>query len=144
MTEGRLAQQYPQESATTIYNGIPREIDPRPVSEPSLPSPYYFNSTTGEQSTDTATNSTKTPWINARDDGRGIKRKNYKGRTIDNANKIHVVRPQLIDTKRLATFNSKPETKIFPVVKKIENGIIIKLLPKVNDEKKRIILKDQR
>ncbi|XP_057319669.1 RNA-binding protein 48 [Microplitis mediator] len=117
LTEERLNKHYPSESMTSIYNGIPRNIDPRPVCEPSLPSPHELHLQSSS--------------------------KNYKGRNIDDSVKVRVERPKLIDTKKLSQFNdSIKDVKIFSAVKKVDKGITIKLLPNTQGTKKRIIMKD--
>ncbi|KAK0167453.1 hypothetical protein PV327_004849 [Microctonus hyperodae] len=136
LTDDRLSQQYPGETFDSIYEGIPRNIDPRPVSEPSLPRGLDFNSGLYTQ-----LNNSSTTEADVNFQGNS-KRKNYKGRIINSNTKVRVIRPQLIDTKKLIAFNETEEKKVFPVVKKIDNGIKIKLLPASNEKQKRIIIKD--
>ncbi|KAK0176086.1 hypothetical protein PV328_000255 [Microctonus aethiopoides] len=136
LTNDRLSQQYPGETFASIYEGIPRNIDPRPVSEPSLPHGSDFNS-----GVFTHLNSSTTEADVNYHQGCS-KRKNYKGRIINSNTKVRVIRPQLIDTKKLIAFNETEEKKVFPVVKKIDNGIKIKLLPAFNEKQKRIVIKD--
>ncbi|XP_015123604.1 RNA-binding protein 48 [Diachasma alloeum] len=114
LTEDRLSHQYPNESFASINDGIPRSIDPRPVSEPSLPPNKRIKSD---------------------------KQVNYKGHVIrDN---IKQVRPKLIDTKKLPHFETlREERKVVPVVKKVDSGITIKLLPHSDDKRKRIVMKN--
>ncbi|XP_063978567.1 uncharacterized protein LOC135163241 isoform X2 [Diachasmimorpha longicaudata] len=112
LTDERLSHQYPNESFTSINDGIPRTIDPRPVSEPSLPPNKRMKSE---------------------------KQMKKKGHVRAN---VRLVRPKLIDTKKLPHFESLgPEKKIFPVVKKVDRGITIKLLPHSDDKRNRIVMK---
>ncbi|XP_015601143.1 uncharacterized protein LOC107270552 isoform X2 [Cephus cinctus] len=153
LTEDRLAQNYPGESFTTIYNGIPREIDPRPVSEPSLPSNWSKNPTrpipahellqspyqlyepimreAGVRESKLFSNETNFG-----------KKRNYKGHIVEENAKVKIVRPQIIDTRNIAKKPDPKDKNIFTNVKRVENGITIKLLPKHQDEKKRIIIKN--
>lgn len=136
MTEDRLSQQYPGESFSSINNGIPVQIDPRPVSEPSLP---------GCSGTCTFPDATKKP----REEEN---KKNYKGRNFHSKPVIKVVRPKLIDTNKIAQL--KPENEeivekkkdpiIFQARKKLENKVKIKLISNLNDTKKRIVIKNPR
>ncbi|XP_034935767.1 RNA-binding protein 48 isoform X2 [Chelonus insularis] len=141
LTEERLSKNYPGRTITDIYDGIPREIDPRPVSEPSLP--------TAKESLGQFSNSGSSITHNSQNDGsndsgineKKIRMKNYKGKTVNNDVKVKVLRPQLVDTKKLIQFTA-PNMKIFSAVKKVDKGITIKLLPKLNETKRRIIVND--
>ncbi|XP_043272052.1 uncharacterized protein [Venturia canescens] len=141
LTEKRLLHQYQTETLSTIYKGIPRSIDPRPISEPSLPK--NWNET---RKAELNLNDLATPYDGTDILGRSIltqKKKNYRGRPINKEVKVSVVRPQIIDTTKLAGFMEKTDKQIFPVVKKVESGITIKVLKqKIDDGKKRIVMKD--
>jgi len=147
LTEQRLKHCYPGETLTSICNGIPQSIDPRPVSEPSLPPNWDNNSSAASGSISlpvpyqpseaviqSAVQSNRNTELNIR------KRKNYKGQYINDNVKVRLVRPQLIDTRNIFKSNVE-KTNIFCNVKKIESGITVKLLKKPNNEKK-IIIKD--
>lgn len=137
---------------SSIFNGIPQSIDPRPVSEPRLPINWksdYSNGTESSsesypapyQSTEAVIQTgiqqtNKNPVSNVR------KRKNYKAHRIDN--KVRVVRPRLIDTRNIARLNSIEKTNVFCNVKKVESKITIKLLEKSDSDKKRIVIKNPR
>lgn len=143
LTVGRLEQQYPSASLSTIYEGIPRSIDPRPISEPSLPQNWSETRKQGESS-----DVPEAPYDRSDVLGRSViaapKRKNYRGRPTKGGVKVLVVRPQIVDTTKLASFTKRPEKNILPVVKKVDSGITIKVLNKIDDGKKRIVLKDPR
>ncbi|XP_011310531.1 RNA-binding protein 48 [Fopius arisanus] len=114
LTEERLSHQYPNESFTSINDGIPKSIDPRPVSEPSLPPSKRLKHN---------------------------KHVNYKGHVVRANNKL--VRPKIIDTKSLPHFKAlREDAKVVPVVKKVDSGIKIKLLSHPDPNKKRIIIKN--
>ncbi|XP_012288742.1 RNA-binding protein 48 [Orussus abietinus] len=153
LTEERLAKNYPGETLTTIYNGIPQNIDPRPVSEPSLPEstchvteiqpnpaqellrgPYLSNDVLFRSAgvRESKIISKESPFN---------KRKNYKGQSANKTTKVRIVRPQIIDTRNIAK-KDKSDKTVFTNVKQVDSGIIIKLLPKEGDEKKRIVIKD--
>lgn len=118
LTKERLQQQYPGESFSSIYEEIPRNIDPRPVSEPSLPKHELH-------------------LLQSRS-------KNYKGQNIEGV-KVRLERPKLIDTKKLSQFkDSAKDVNIFSAVKKVDQGITIKLLPNAERTKKRILIRDER
>ncbi|XP_074097318.1 uncharacterized protein LOC141526287, partial [Cotesia typhae] len=117
LTKERLQQQYPGESFSSIYEEIPRNIDPRPVSKPSLPKHELH-------------------LLQSRS-------KNYKGRNIEGV-KVRLERPKLIDTKKLSQFkDSAKDVNIFSAVKKVDQGITIKLLPNAERTKKRILIRDE-
>lgn len=145
LTEERLTHQYPGETFSSIYDGIPRALDPRPVSEPSLPS-------TSHTSQENNVSMLQTPYhpdeaiMNASGtaktlDYAGRKRKNYKGQSIDNGVKVRIVRPQLVDTSTIVKWDNSNK-KIFSKPRKTQSNITIKLIPKKSDEKKRIVIKD--
>lgn len=148
LTEERLAQKFPGETLTSIYNGIPSHIDPRPISEPSLPScSNYYERDTSIPHTLQAPYQPAEAIIKAAEDAKpgssvnSTKRKNYKGQPIKNNVKVRVVRPQIIDTSNIVKWNPPDKNNIFSNVKKVENNIVIKLVPKHNDEKKKIVIK---
>lgn len=144
LTEGRLKHCYPGETLSSICDGIPKNIDPRFVPEPSL----LVNWSNGNCSEGTASGSNRASYqetealiqqpnkqaLNMR------KRKNYKGQSIDSNVKVKLIRPQLIDTRSIAKLNSiEKTTHVFCNVKKIDSGITVKLLEAFNNEKKIII-----
>lgn len=151
LTEERLIKHYPGETLSSIYNGIPRSIDPRPVSEPSLPS------TSHSRENDSATALSQVPYhpnetiIRTTEvkegvtkfDYRKAKRKNYKGQSVDGNVKVRVVRPEIVDTSTIVKWDNS-EKSLFSNPKKVPSSITIKLIPKHDDEKKRIIIKDPR
>lgn len=151
LTEERIKHCYPGETLSSICNGIPQNIDPRPVSEPRLPINWKDDCNSGIASTSgsfpTSYQFTETviqtgfQQTNKNSDSNVRKRKNYRGHCIDN--KVKVVRPRLIDTRNIARLNSE-KTNAFYNVKKIERGITIKLLEKFDNEKKKIIIKNPR
>lgn len=149
LTEERLVQQYPQESLTTIYDGIPRDIDPRPVSEPSLPANYSGTRLTDSIDQSNA-ESSPAPYDQSDALGRAVltsgsdKTINYRGRPVKERAKVRVIRPQIVDTRKLAKFADRDEKPVFPVVKRVKSGITIKVLPKADEVKKRIVMKDPR
>jgi len=148
LTEERLKHCYPGETLSSICDGIPRNIDPRFVSEPSL----VVNWNNGNSSSGTASGSelsashqppeaiiqlpNKHPTLNMR------KRKNYKGQSIDDNVKVKIIRPGLIDTKNITKLNSTEKTNVFHNVKKVESGITVKLSETSNNEKKKIVVKN--
>ncbi|XP_076228481.1 uncharacterized protein LOC116429468 isoform X2 [Nomia melanderi] len=150
LTEERLIKHYPGETLTSIYNGIPQNIDPRLVSEPSLPStsndyedkksitsavpqaPYHSN----EAIIRATINDTKI----SRSDVKS-KKKNYKGQPVDDGVKVRVVRPSIVNTSTIVTWDTS-EKKVFSNPKKVKNNIKIKLIQQNDMDKKRIIIKD--
>ncbi|XP_012535627.1 uncharacterized protein LOC105836254 [Monomorium pharaonis] len=150
LTEERIKHCYPGETLSSICNGIPQSIDPRPVSEPRLSINWKndFNNDTASssetypapyQSTESIIQA-GIQQVNRNLESNVHKRKNYRGRNIDN--RIKVIRPRLIDTRNIAKSNFTEKTNVFCNVKKIEGGITIKLLDKSNNEKKKIIIKN--
>lgn len=150
LTEERLKHCYPGETLSSICNGIPQNIDPRPVSEPHLPINWNCNNSiaSGSESLPAPYQPTeaviqtgiqqpnRNPKLNMQ------KRKNYKGQYIDNYTKVKIVRPRLIDTRNIAKSNSVEKTNVFCNVKKVESGITVKLLEKPDITKKKIVIKD--
>jgi len=150
LTEERIKHCYPGETLSSVCNGIPQNIDPRPVSEPRLPINWKSNrnndiASSSEsypalyQSTEAVIQAgtqqaNKNPNLNMR------KRKNYRGQYIDN--NVKIVRPRLIDTRNIAKLNFTKKTNVFSNVKKVESGITIKLLERSNSEKKKIVIKN--
>lgn len=127
LTEDRLSQQYPGETFSSINNGIPIPIDPRAVSEPSLP---------GTSNNNTFQETTKK--IKPTDV------KNYKGRHFHNTPVVKIIRPKLIDTIKIKNkqINEKTDTNIYQAVKKVDSGIKIKLVSNNDNTKKRIVIKN--
>ncbi|XP_012223351.1 uncharacterized protein [Linepithema humile] len=148
LTEGRLKHCYPGETLSSICNGIPQNIDPRFVSEPSLP--INWNSDNCSSGAASGSKSLSTPYqltetviqqSNKHPASNMRKRKNYKGRSIDDNVKVKIIRPQLIDTRNIAKLNSTEKTNVFCNVKKIESGITVKFETS-NNEKKKIVVKN--
>lgn len=149
LTEERLKHCYPGETLSSICNGIPQNIDPRPVSEPRLPINWNYNSSIASGSASLSApyqpteaviqtgiqQRNRNPKLNVQ------KRKNYKDQYIDNV-KVKIVRPQLIDTRNIAKSSSVEKTNVFCNVKKVESGITVKLLEKPDTAKKKIVIKD--
>lgn len=71
-----------------------------------------------------------------------LKRKNYKGRSINEAPKVKKFHHQLLDTRNIAR-REEPEKNVFSNAKKVDSGIKIKILPK-KEETKRIIIQNPR
>ncbi|KZC07730.1 PREDICTED: RNA-binding protein 48 [Dufourea novaeangliae] len=146
LTKERLIKQYPGETLTSIYNGIPQNIDPRPVSEPSLPSTSYSS----QNSKSNAPAIPQAPYhpseailketIPKFDTARGKKR-NYKGQSVDNNVKFKIVRPQIVNTSTIVKWDTS-ERKVFSNPKKVDSNITIKLISKSDNDKKRIVIKD--
>ncbi|XP_011163989.1 RNA-binding protein 48 [Solenopsis invicta] len=150
LTEERIKHCYPGETLSSICNGIPQSIDPRPVSEPRLPINWKDDYNSGiasssesypapYQSTE-AIIQTGIQQANKNLDSNVCKRKNYKGHCTNN--KIKIIRPRLIDTRNIARLNSTEKTNVFCNIKKVESGITIKLLEKSHNEKKKIVIKN--
>ncbi|XP_076294751.1 RNA-binding protein 48 [Lasioglossum baleicum] len=151
LTEERLTKHYPGETLTSIYNGIPQNIDPRPVSEPSLPSTSYnyqdnesITSATSqapysidEAIIQTTASNTKL----SRFDDVKRKKRNYKGQPVDTSIKNKIVRPSIINTSNIVNWDASGK-KVFSNPKKVESNITIKLIAKNDNSKKRIVIKD--
>ncbi|XP_076686391.1 uncharacterized protein LOC143378481 isoform X2 [Andrena cerasifolii] len=150
LTEERLTKHYPGETLYSIYNGIPQHIDPRPVSEPSLPSASY-----SQEATSISSALLQAPYhpnedvikINEaresalkRDSAKG-KRKNYKGQAVNSDVKVRVVRPRIVDTATIVKWDTSNKN-VFANPKKVESNITIKLISKSDNDSKRIIIKD--
>ncbi|KAL6257424.1 hypothetical protein P5V15_010996 [Pogonomyrmex californicus] len=149
LTEERLEHCYPGETLSSICDGIPQNIDPRPVSEPRLPTHWKSdcNSSTSSKSFPAPYHSTE-PVIQmgiqqANKNLMSNKRKwkNYKGHNVKNDVKVKIVQPRLIDTRNIARSNATEKTNVFCNVKK-ENEITIKLLKKPDNDKKKIVIKN--
>ncbi|XP_015517529.1 RNA-binding protein 48 isoform X1 [Neodiprion pinetum] len=159
LTEDRLSQIYPGESLTSIYDGIPRSIDPRPVAEPSIPQncplPHSSKSLPDQeqlfapyQPNDAvliATSTRSSGNISSR--SATVKHKNYKGQNIKERRFVKLTRPYIIDTRNMAKIttpsqNSIEDKTVFINIKKVESSIKIKLLPEEQKSKKRIVLKN--
>ncbi|XP_053985179.1 uncharacterized protein LOC128896379 isoform X2 [Hylaeus anthracinus] len=150
LTEERLIKHYPGETLFSIYNGIPQNIDPRPVSEPSLPSTSYSH-----QENDSTTALPQAPYHPneaiirttevkegvSKFDRRKAKRKNYKGQSADGNVKVRVVRPEIVDTSTIVKWDISKKN-LFSNPKKVQSNITIKLIPQRDNEKKRIVIKD--
>ncbi|XP_033211491.1 uncharacterized protein LOC117169296 [Belonocnema kinseyi] len=146
LTQERLDAHYPNES---LGNGMSQ------VKEPSLPQEFCSASTSsGIQYNNIIRPSNiikpspellQAPYqpyetIIRTANSRKLKRKNYKGQSVDQGPKVRVIRPQLIDTRNIAR-RVEPEKKVFINAKKVESGINIKILPRT-ETKKRIVIKD--
>lgn len=143
LTKERLTKHYPGQTFQSIYKGIPQDIDPRSssiknallssknVRLPTLHGPIDNSKKTIEECPSTSKNYK-------------LKRKNYKGQSIDDNVKSKVLRPQIVDTTRIIDWNNDKDKTIFSNVKKVESGITIRLTSKECNEKKRIIIKDPR
>nr|XP_012141061.1 PREDICTED: uncharacterized protein LOC100879115 isoform X2 [Megachile rotundata]XP_012141062.1 PREDICTED: uncharacterized protein LOC100879115 isoform X2 [Megachile rotundata]XP_012141063.1 PREDICTED: uncharacterized protein LOC100879115 isoform X2 [Megachile rotundata] len=143
LTEERLTQHYPGETLSSIYNGIPQNIDPRPISEPSLPSTSYNHqedaiATAPYHLTETIIKTAKFKETVIKSDYTRNKRKNYKGQSVNDNVKVKIVRPQLIDTSAIVKWDTSTKN-LFSNPRKIENNITIKLMSNSNDKKKIVI-----
>ncbi|OAD52901.1 RNA-binding protein 48 [Eufriesea mexicana] len=149
LTEERLNQQYPGETLSSIYDGIPQNLDPRPVCEPCLPSTsseYQENDTsillqTPYHLTEAIIKINKSREIISESDCIRNKRKNYKGQSVNNNVKVRIVRPQLVDTSTIVKWDSTNKS-VFSKPKKIQSNITIKLIPKNDDKEKKIVIKN--
>ncbi|CAL7938838.1 unnamed protein product [Xylocopa violacea] len=149
LTEERLSHQYPGETLSSIYDGIPQNLDRRPVSEPSLPSTSYdYQETVASnflqapyQPTEAIIRINESTETTQKSEKVGEKRKNYKGQPVDNNVKVRVVRPQLVDTSTIVKWDTSHKN-VFSNPKKVQSNITIKLIPKDDNEKKKIIIKD--
>lgn len=149
LTEERLRQQYPGETINTIFNEIPKNIDPRHQFELNQPSCSYSNPE--EQITDNgqyqAPYSCNETIIRACDTkctktADTVNRKrNYKGQSIINRIKVKTVRPQLVNTSTIVKWEASRKN-VFNKPKNTENRIIIKLLPSDEDKRKKIVIKN--
>ncbi|CAK9801193.1 RNA-binding protein 48 [Anthophora quadrimaculata] len=141
LTEDRLSQHYPGETLSSIYDGIPQNLDPRPVSEPSLPSTSYSHL----ENNPASFTSLQVPYhpneAILKSDCKKGKRKNYKGQYVNNNVKVRVVRPELVNTSTIVKWDTSNKN-VFSNPKKVQSNMTIKLIPKNNDERKRIIIKD--
>lgn len=129
LTQERLELQYPQEiSNNPLPEAHSSKEFPTPnksynVIKPSpelLQAPYQPFETIIKNST--------------------LKRKNYKGRSINEAPKVKKFHHQLLDTRNIAR-REEPEKNVFSNAKKVDSGIKIKILPK-KEETKRIIIQN--
>lgn len=151
MTEERLHQQYPGETLVSIYDGIPQSLDPRAVCEPSLPSisfEYEKNtesilSQTACYLTETNIHASNSQRNTSKSNSVGNKRKNYKGQSINTNVKVRIVRPQIVDTSTIVKRDTSNKN-IFSSQKKVQSNITIKLIPRNDNEKKRIVIKNPR
>lgn len=150
LTEERLKHCYPGETLASICNGIPRSIDPRPVSEPSLPANWNDGYSAASSSTSLvapyqpteAVIQSRVQQTSRNGELNAGKKKNYKGRNINDNVKVRIVRPRLIDTRNILKSNTE-RTNVHCNVKKVESGITVKLLNKPSRDKK-IIIKNPR
>ncbi|XP_029159203.1 uncharacterized protein LOC114931386 isoform X1 [Nylanderia fulva] len=148
LTEERLKHCYPGETLSSICNGIPQDIDPRPVSEPRLPINWNYDNNIASGSELLSAPYQPTEAViqagsQQQNTNRKLnlqKRKNYKGQYIDNV-KVKITRPRLIDTRSIVKSSSSEKTNVFCNVKKVENKITVKLLEKP-DTAKKIVIKD--
>ncbi|XP_076681701.1 RNA-binding protein 48 isoform X1 [Andrena cerasifolii] len=150
LTEERLSKHYPGETLSSICNGIPRHIDPRPVSEPSLPSTSH-----SQEATSISTALLQAPYHPNEDvvkisearesaskpDSAKGKRKNYKGQAVNSSVKVRVVRPRIVDTSTIVKWDTSSKN-VFANPKKVESNITIKLISRSDNESKRIVIKD--
>ena len=151
MTEERLHQQYPGETLVSIYDGIPQSLDPRTVCEPSLPSTsskYEKNagsilSQTACHLTGANIHASNSQRTTSKSDSVRNKRKNYKGQSINTNVKVRIVRPQIVDTSTIVKRDTSNKN-VFSSQKKVQNNITIKLIPRNDNEKKRIVIKNPR
>ncbi|XP_076761797.1 uncharacterized protein LOC143429860 isoform X2 [Xylocopa sonorina] len=149
LTEDRLTQQYPGETLSSIYDGIPQNLDRRPVSEPSLPSTSYsYQENVAStflqapyQPTEPIIRINESTEATQKSERIGEKRKNYKGQPVNDSVKVRVVRPQLVDTSTIVKWDTSRKN-VFSNPKKVQGNITIKLIPKNESEKKKIIIKD--
>ncbi|KOC71213.1 hypothetical protein WH47_06135, partial [Habropoda laboriosa] len=151
LTQARQTQHYPGEILSSIYDGIPQNLDPRPVSELSLPSTSYshlennsvpFASSQAPYHPNEAIIRTrKHKETTLKSEGTKNKRKNYKGQYVNNNVKIRVVRPQLGDTSSIVKWDTSNKN-VVSNPKKLQSNMTIKLIPKSGDDRKRIIIKD--
>nr|XP_033329263.1 RNA-binding protein 48-like isoform X1 [Megalopta genalis] len=150
LTEERLIKHYPGETLTSIYNGIPQNIDPRPVSEPSLPSTsssYQDNQFTSDipqapyNINEAIIQATTSNEKLSKFDSVKNKKRNYKGKPIDCNIKNKVVRPSIVNTSTIINWDSS-DKKVFSNPKKVDSNITIKLISKDDNNKKRIVIKD--
>ncbi|KAK9294773.1 hypothetical protein QLX08_010714 [Tetragonisca angustula] len=149
LTEERLHQQYPGETLVSIYDGIPQSLDPRTVCEPSLPSTsskYEKNagsilSQTACHLTGANIHASNSQRTTSKSDSVRNKRKNYKGQSINTNVKVRIVRPQIVDTSTIVKRDTSNKN-VFSSQKKVQNNITIKLIPRNDNEKKRIVIKN--
>lgn len=151
LTEERVQHCYPGETLSSVCNGIPQSIDPRPVSEPSVPIGWDSSSS---NSTVSGSNSLPAPYqsheavmqagslLSSGNPKINVRKRNYKGQRVNDNVKVKIVRPQLIDTRNIARLSSTEKTNVFCNVKKVDGGITVKLLEKPDDKKKKIVIKN--
>ncbi|XP_014479637.1 PREDICTED: RNA-binding protein 48 isoform X2 [Dinoponera quadriceps] len=148
LTQERVQYCYPEETLSSICNGIPQNIDPRPISEPSLPVDWYSsysNNQTGEASLSAPYRPTEAVIEagSSRSSGSpNVRKRNYKGQLVSDNVKVKVTRPRLIDTRNIARLNSTEKTDVFCNVKKVDSGITVKLLERPDNERKKIVIKN--
>lgn len=145
LTEERLTKNYPGESLTSIYQGIPQSIDPRAVAEPSLPENWQ------NPQSDVRTPYHPTEAVLVADETRSDpvrNKRNYKGRYVKEKQNVRMTRPHIIDTRNMPIKVTMPkgneveDKNVFVNPKKVETGIKIKLIPEQDKSKKRIVLKN--
>lgn len=147
LTEERVKHCYPGETISSICDGIPQDIDPRYVSEPSLPANWnsgYSNNTVSKweslapyQPTEAvieagSSRPNDNPKLN-------VRKRNYKGQLVNDNMKVKISRPRIIDTRNIARLNTTEKTNVFCNVKKVDSGITVKLVERSNDKKKIVI-----
>ncbi|CAD1474814.1 unnamed protein product [Heterotrigona itama] len=69
------------------------------------------------------------------------KRKNYKGQSVNTNVKVRIVRPQIIDTNTIVKRDTSNKN-VFSSQKKVQSNITIKLIPRNDNGKKRIVIKN--
>ncbi|XP_006612941.1 uncharacterized protein LOC122718524 isoform X1 [Apis laboriosa] len=147
LTKERLIQQYPGKTLSSIYDGIPQNLDPRLVCQSNLPSTSFEYSNNASilkvpyHSTEAIIKTSVPKETILKSNYTKNKRKNYKGQYINNNVKVRLVKPQLVDTSTIVKWDISNKN-IFSNPKKIDSNITIKLIPKNDVEKKRIIIKD--
>lgn len=151
LTEERVKHCYPGETLSSVCNGIPQDIDPRSVSEPSVPVDWnssYSNNIVSKSSLLSAPYQPTEAIIQAGSSRlnenlkSNVRKRNYKGQRVNDNVKHKMIRPRIIDTRNIARSGSTEKTNVFCNVKRIDSGITVKLLDRSNDEKKKIIIKN--
>ncbi|XP_032672927.1 RNA-binding protein 48 [Odontomachus brunneus] len=151
LTEERVKHCYPGETISSICDGIPQDIDPRSVSEPSLPVNWNSscsNNTVSEWESLSAPYQPTEAVIQAGSSRSSenlrsnVRKRNYKGQLVNDDMKVKISWPRIIDTRNIARLNSTEKTNVFCNVKKVNSGITVKLLERSNNDKKKIVIKN--
>lgn len=151
LTEERVKHCYPGETISSICNGIPQDIDPRAVSEPSVPVDWNSgcsNSTVSRSSLLSAPYQPTEAVIRAGSSRSNenlksnVRKRNYKGQRVSDNVKSKIIRPRIIDTRNIMRLSSPETTNAFCNVKKVDSGITIKLLEKPDNERKKIVIRN--